>query len=238
MMKFALATLLAATSVNAQSVEFADGVPFTGFDGNSECEAGTEFLTGTALSLTLVDENAVCEETEYTIDDETFTLYTGIVLSCLSTGISKNYYFCNEGCTKCDDEPFQFGTESWDDDGPCYSNSATVGTEDETMVLTSSWSFDSSADKDDIQAFLDFAMENTCIGDGPPTIEEEEEEGICLTYSDYIPGTRRSNSLLFENSVHHFQRSWRNRTGQFHNFRSNRYSVRNVRGITRSERYR
>jgi hypothetical protein len=196
-MKFAVATLLAASaakSANAQSVsvDFGEGIPFTGFDGSADCEEGTEFLTGMAISVSVSDDipDAVCEETEYTMDGETFKLYTGVVIQCASTAIGKNYFFCNEDCTKCDEEPFQYGTQSWDDVGAdadeCYANSATMGDGDETTVLTSSWSFDDDADPDDVKKYNDFAMKNTCIGDGPPELGEEEAFVDCLPYSEYV----------------------------------------------------
>lgn len=208
MMKLVSATsalLVVASSTtgttHAQSVsETYTDLAFTGYDGVDDCAEGAEFLTGYALKTSLSDvyPDAICEETEYTMDGNTFTSYTGVVLMCNSVAIGKNYFSCNKDCQKCDDEPFQYATQTWENaqigtDAPtCYANAATVAAgadaEDgvETVVLTSSWTFTDDSEPEEVEKYMQFVLDNTCVGDGPPEIDEEEAGVTCLSYSDMI----------------------------------------------------
>lgn len=200
------AALIAAAAANAsaQSVKFSN-LPFTGYDGTADCEEDMEFLTGKALGISVPKDSnvpiTVCEETEYTFDDQTFVAYTGMTIYCEHVAIGKDYYSCDEDCKKCDEMPFQYGIQRWDDvDGTddCYANTATQSIETaseegmddgvsniagaETAVITSSWHFDDDANQDDVKEWMKFAKDNTCIGAGQPEIDDKE----CLPYKDLI----------------------------------------------------
>ena len=191
----ATAALLVAAS-NAQSTATSfDSLAFTGYDGVDDCAADAEFLTGTLNKVSVSDTipNALCEESEYTVDDETFTLWTGIVLTCNSIAIQKEYYTCTKDCASCDETPFQYGVQTWEDAiggvDTCYSNSATSAASaadaDEgvlTVVDTSSWQFTEESEADEVDTYLDFLLDNTCIGDGQPEIGDEEEGVECISY--------------------------------------------------------
>jgi len=170
-----------------------DNVKFTGYDGSDDCSKETEFLTGRSLSISRGSEdNTICEETEYTVEDETFTAYTLVAFSCTSQAIGKTYYECKEGCDSCKDEPFQYATQLWSDvaEGAdaCYSSTATISGDedgDEATVLISSFDFDSDSDTDEVEKLMDFYGTNTCVGDGQPEVGEEEK-GECVSYKDLI----------------------------------------------------
>merc|ERR1712028_331487 len=136
-------------------------------------------------------------EAEYTVDEETFTLWTGIVLTCNSIAIQKEYYTCTQDCASCEETPFSYGVQTWEDAiggvDTCYSNSATLAAPaadaDEgvaTVVTTSSWQFTEESEADEVDTYFDFILDNTCIGDGQPEIGDEEEGVECISYQDLI----------------------------------------------------
>ena len=161
-----------------------------------------------------------CEETKYNMDGEEWTAYTKVDIQCAIAGIGRLYYDCsgtsnNKDCSECDDEAFQYSVGPWEDYltpswGMCYSSTSTVAAtsksnsdsndddddddDDETIVVTASWKFAKDSNGDDIDNYLRFYLDNSCIGDGPPYADSDSDsdsggdssDNACVTIGKYI----------------------------------------------------
>jgi len=209
-----LLVLVASEHACCATTKVTLNLDFTGFDGVTDCNKENEFITGTSLSVSLVEDDdnddggVVCEETDYSMDGEEWTAFTKVEITCTSAGVGKRYYDCKDSndCSDCDDEnPFQYAVATWDDvnnidSDYCYSSTATVEDEDEdededsnlnssdetldTIVVTSSWKFVKGSDEDDVTTFLNFYTDNSCIGDGIPDGTADDADSDADSDSD------------------------------------------------------